>query len=106
VRTTHLPPLKALSPIIKDNGDGLFLVIAIDDLQRPSGACSESLRTLQSYSLDRRARQSVVAFYIDGEAARARARELAVDNRRTYGVMRLETVMELAAPPVTETNIP
>jgi len=92
-----------LRQIVDEGGDGLYLVLAIDDIKRHPNALHEALRVVHSDALDRRAKGPTVGLYIDSAAARKRARELAVDNRRAYGVMRLEVVVELAAPPVVET---
>jgi hypothetical protein len=94
-----------LRAIVDAGGDGLYLVLAVDDIKRVPGAIHYDLRMVYSDALDRRAKGPTVALYIDGDEARARARKLAADNRRAYGVMRLEVVMELSTPPIIETTV-
>ena len=94
-----------LRTIFDEGGDGLYLVLAVDDIKRTSQALHKDLRVVHSDALDRRAKGQTVGLYVDGEAARARARELAASNPRAYGVMRLEVVMEPAKPPIVETII-
>jgi hypothetical protein len=94
-----------LRAIFDAGGDGLYLVLAVDDIRRMPGALHQDLRMVYSDALDRRAKGPTLGLYVDGEAAHARARELAADNRRAYGVMRLEVVMELSTPPIVETTI-